>query len=174
MAEYDLGDVDRFTTGVVGEPGQRTFFLQAVQGTIVVTLKAEKQQVAALARYFAELLADLPPASTVDLPTDMELAVPIEPDWTIGQIGVLFDEDRDRLVLRADELVVEDDDDEEEGAGTDVLAGSLRVTLTREQVAGFVHRATDLVAAGRPLCPLCERPMDPDGHTCVKTNGKLH
>jgi uncharacterized repeat protein (TIGR03847 family) len=54
------------------------------------------------------------------------------------------------------------------------VSGSLRVTLTREQVAGFVHQATDLVAAGRPPCPLCNRPMDPEGHICIKTNGKLH
>jgi uncharacterized repeat protein (TIGR03847 family) len=172
VTEYDLGDVDRFTTGVVGEPGQRTFFVQVVQGAQVVTLKAEKQQVAALARFLAELLADLPPATTADLPRDLELAVPIEPDWTVGQLGVVYDEDRDRILLRADEIVTEEGDDEAgDVAGDEVVGGSLRVTLTREQVAGFCYRATELVAAGRPPCPLCQRPMDPDGHICIKTNG---
>jgi uncharacterized repeat protein (TIGR03847 family) len=175
MTEYDLGDIDRFTAGTVGEPGARTFFVQAVQGNRVVTLKAEKQQVAALARYLAELLADLPPAVTDLVPHDLDLAVPIEPDWTVGQIGVLFDEDRDRVVVRVDELGDPDDDDEDDPEGDDdeVVGGSLRVTLTREQTAGFCYRATELVASGRPPCPLCRRPMDPDGHTCIKTNGHL-
>jgi uncharacterized repeat protein (TIGR03847 family) len=171
MTDYDLGDVDRFTAGVVGEPGQRTFFVQAVQGALVVTLKAEKQQVAALARFLAELLADLPPATTADLPTDMELAVPIEPDWVVGQIGVLYDEEHDRVLVRADEVADADEDDDEDDLEPELLGGSLRLTLTREQVAGFCYRATELVAAGRPPCPLCSRPMDPDGHVCIKTNG---
>lgn len=173
MSEYDLGDVDRFTAGTVGEPGQRTFFLQAVQAGIVVTLKAEKQQVGALARYLAELLADLPPAVTDLVPRDMELAVPIEPEWVLGQIGIVYDEDRDRIVLRADEVSEPEDEEPDESAGTDVLGGSLRLTLTREQTAGFVYRATELIASGRPPCPLCKRPVDPDGHTCIKTNGHL-
>lgn len=170
MSEYDLGDVDRFTTGVVGEPGQRTFFIQVVQGTIVVTLKAEKQQVAALARFLAELLADLPPATTADLPADMSLTVPLEPDWAVGQLGAFYDEDRDRILLQVGE-VAEVDDEGEEQDDDEVVGGSLRVTLTREQVAGFAYRATELVAAGRPPCPLCHRPMDPEGHICIKTNG---
>ncbi|HVQ48818.1 MAG TPA: DUF3090 family protein, partial [Mycobacterium sp.] len=25
--------------------------------------------------------------------------------------------------------------------------------------------------AGRPPCPLCDEPLDPEGHICVRTNG---
>ena len=165
MTEYDFPDVDLFTAGAVGEPGQRVFYLQAVAGPQVVTLKCEKAQVAALAGYFAELLADLPTVADEEVPAEMELRVPIEPDWVVGQIGVVFDEGRDRMVVRADELRAEEDEDD------DTIVGMARVALTRAQVQAFIVRAAQLVAAGRPPCPLCGRPLDPEGHMCIKTNG---
>lgn len=163
--EFDLPDVDRFTAGAIGEPGQRVFYLQAVSGAHVVSLRCEKQQVAALAQYFAELLADLPAPADAELPADMELASPVDPEWVVGQIGVVFDEVRDRMVVRADELLLEDE------APDDETPGMARVALTRAQVQAFVVRAAQLVAAGRPPCPLCGRPLDPEGHMCIKTNG---
>lgn len=163
--EFDLPEVDRFTAGAIGEPGERVFYLQAVAGAHVVTLRCEKQQVAALAQYLAELLADLPTPADAELPADMELVSPVEPEWVVGQIGVVFDEARDRMVVRADELVLEDEGRDDE------TPGMARLALTRAQVHAFVRRAAALVAAGRPPCPLCGRPLDPEGHMCIKTNG---
>jgi len=163
--EFDLPDVDRFTAGAIGEPGQRVFYLQAVAVGQVVSLRCEKQQVAALAQYFAELLADLPAPADAELPADMALVSPVEPEWVIGQIGVVFDEVRDRMVVRADELVLEDE------ARDDETPGMARLALTRAQVHAFVVHAAELIAAGRPPCPLCGRPLDPEGHMCIKTNG---
>lgn len=165
MSEFDLPDVDRFTAGAIGEPGQRVFYLQAIAGAQVVTLRCEKTQVAALAEYFAELLADLPTPPDTELPTDMDLVSPVDPEWTVGQIGVVFDETRDRMVVRADELRIEEDE------ADDQLPGMARVSLTRAQVHAFVGQAAQLVSAGRPPCPLCGRPLDPEGHMCIKTNG---
>lgn len=167
-SSFDLPEVDRFTAGTVGEPGARVFYLQVAAGGQVVSLRLEKAQVAALAGYLAELLADLPTPSPEEIPEPAELAEPIVAEWVVGQLGVAFDEGRDRFVIRADE-VVEDD----EGAAVDVVAGggSARFAVTRPQVAGFVVRAAALVVAGRPPCPLCRRPLDPEGHVCVKTNG---
>jgi len=164
MSEFDLPDVDRFTAGTVGPPGQRVFYLQAVAGAEVVTLRLEKGQVAALAQYLAELLADLPTPGADEVPTDMQLAEPFDADWIVGQLGVVFDETRDRMVVRADELVVE-------GEEPDETPGLARFALTRGQVQAFVVRATSLVSSGRPNCPLCGRPIDPEGHMCIKTNG---
>ena len=166
MTEFDLPDVDRFTTGTIGEPGARVFYLQAVAGTELVTLRLEKQQVAALAQYLAELLADLPVPTEADIPTDMELVEPVEEAWIVGQLGVVFDETRDRMVVRADELTVEDDDEDDSAT-----LGMARMALTRGQVQAFVVRAAQLVSSGRPPCPLCGRPIDPEGHMCIKTNG---
>lgn len=163
-SEHDLPDVDAFTAGTVGEPGQRVFYLQAVAGAEVVTLRLEKGQVAALAQYLAELLADLPtpPAEQV-VASGMELQEPVDAEWIVGQLGVVFDESRDRMVVRADEIATEEEVDD--------TLGFARFALTRAQVQAFVVRAATLLEAGRPPCPLCGRPIDPEGHMCIKTNG---
>ena len=163
--DFDLPDLDRFTAGAVGPPGQRVFYLQAMAGSEVVTLRLEKQQVAALAQYLAELLHDLPAPADDEVPTELELVEPVQERWIVGQLGVVFDESRDRMVVRADELVAEDDESDE------VSAGMARFALTRGQVQAFVVRAASLVSSGRPPCPLCGRPIDPEGHMCIKTNG---
>ena len=164
MTEFDLPDVDRFTAGTIGEPGQRVFYLQATAGTQVVSLQLEKGQVGALAQYLAELLHDLPSPLETQVPTDLDLVEPVQERWIVGQLGVVFDEGRDRMVVRADELVADDEDDE-------ATPGMARFGLTRAQVQAFVVHATSLVSSGRPPCPLCGRPIDPEGHMCIKTNG---
>jgi uncharacterized repeat protein (TIGR03847 family) len=156
---YELFDVDRLTVGTVGPPGKRVFLLQARSAGQVVTLKIEKQQVAALSEYLAQILSDLP--SPGDLPTDLELDEPAEPDWTVGALGVTYDEATDRVLLVAEEAVAED-----EGEGE-----VARLAATREQVAALAIRGVALVEAGRPPCPLCGFPLDPSGHVCPRSNG---
>lgn len=154
----DLGDLDRFTVGATGPVGKRVFLMQCQSGSTVLTLKAEKQQISVLAEYLGRVLRDL--ERPEDLPEDLELSEPSEPHWVIGTLGVSYDEDVDRVVLVAEELVAED----EEG---DVA----RFSVTRAQAAAFAIRATALVEAGRPPCPLCGLPLDPSGHQCPRTNG---
>jgi uncharacterized repeat protein (TIGR03847 family) len=158
VSTLDLGDVDRFTVGTVGPVGRRTFLLQCRSDASLLTLKVEKQQVSVLAEYLGRLLRDLPRPG--HLPEDLELEEPTEPHWVVGTMGISYDTDLDRIVLVADELVAEDEDG-------DVA----RFTITREQAAAFAVRATSLVEAGRPPCPLCGGPIDPSGHQCPRTNG---
>jgi len=158
VSTLDLGDVDRFAVGTVGPVGRRTFLLQCRSDTSLLTLKVEKQQVAVLAEYLGRLLQALPRPG--HLPEDLELEEPTEPHWTVGTMGVSYDQDLDRIVLVAEELVADDEDG-------DVA----RMTITREQAAAFAVRATSLVEAGRPPCPLCGGPLDPSGHQCPRTNG---
>lgn len=169
-SSFDLPEVDRLTAGALGPPGSRIFYLQLSAGGQVVSLRLEKAQVAAMAGYLAELLADLPTPAPEEIPEQAELVEPVVAEWVVGQLGVAFDESRDRFVIRADE-VVGDDDDEGSGGESSGGGGSARFTLTRPQVAGFVVHAATLVVAGRPPCPLCRRPLDPEGHMCIKTNG---
>lgn len=128
----DLGDLDRFTVGTEGPVGERVFLVQCRSADALVTLKAEKQQVSVLAEYLGRLLHDLDRPE--DLPADLELEEPTEPHWSIGTLGVSYDDSLDRIVLVAEELVGED----EEG---DVA----RFTVTRAQAAAFAMRATTLV-----------------------------
>lgn len=155
---FELLDVDKFTVGAVGEPGQRLFVLQARAGTQVVTLKLEKVQVAALAAHLGAMLQDLPRPG--HLPEDLELEEPTEPEWVIGSLGASYDEVLDRLLLVADEAVREGEEQAE-----------ARFGLTREQVAALAVHGTRVVAAGRPPCPLCGYPLDQRGHDCPRTNG---
>jgi uncharacterized repeat protein (TIGR03847 family) len=183
VSSFDLDPVDRFTAGAVGEPGHRVFYLQAqVTGEPALSFKVEKTQVAALAGYFAQLLADLPTPEPDDVHADLELVEPVLAEWVVGTIGVAYDEGDGRFLVRLDELVedetaIEGDDEEralasEGEVDPDEQGGeSARLVLSRGQAHAFVVRSALLVASGRPACPLCGRPMDAEGHMCVKTNG---
>ena len=202
-ASFDFESPDFFTTGTVGVPGRRTFYLQARETGSVVTLKLEKEQIRALAEYLAKLLNDLPKPEA--LPRDMALLEPVNEAWVVGSLGVAYDEAADRILIVAEELSEEaeddeEDDDEETAEETAAEEGprgarapaeppepaepaepreppdtaKARFRLTRPQAADFVERAWSLVQAGRPSCRLCGLPMDPDGHTCPGTNGHVH
>ena len=155
---FEMPEVDVLTTGAIGMPGQRVFYLQARQGDHVVSLRLEKTQVAALVTYLDALLADLPSADEV--PTDLGLLEPVIAEWVVGSLGVSYDEDADRIVLLAEELVEEGEE-----------AASARITATRSQIAALAAHGAEVVAAGRPPCPLCGQPLDPQGHVCVRLNG---
>jgi uncharacterized repeat protein (TIGR03847 family) len=179
---FDFAEPDRFTVGTEGPVGQRIFLLQCRQGPTLITVKAEKQQVAILASYLARIVREL--GRPGHLPENVELETVAEPDWTVGTIGVSYDEDEDRIVVVLEEVGTGDDEDlddvedlveiafEEQGTEAEAPEGSVaRVALNREQAAAFAIRATQLVEAGRPPCPLCGLPLDPSGHDCPRTNG---
>lgn len=156
---FDLRDCDHFACGAVGPPGERTFFLQARGGGQLVTLKIEKQQAAGLARYLAGLLADQPdPGEPVG---GQGLIEPIVAEWAVGALGVAVDEVSGHFVVAAEELT----DDEE------VDKGQARFHVPPERIAAFIEHTEELVSAGRPPCPICGGPMDPDGHVCPRSNG---
>lgn len=169
---FDLPNPDVFTAGAIGPPGQRVFYLQVRDEALVVSLKCEKQQVAALAEYFDGLLDDLEPAPYGFATGDLALEEPVSPIWTVGSIGVAYDESSDRIVVVLEELLVVDDDDiDEDDFGDESANGaSVKVRLSRAQVSGFVHHSRDLVASGRPPCRFCGLPVDPDGHPCPRMN----
>jgi uncharacterized repeat protein (TIGR03847 family) len=166
MPDLDFPQPDRFTTGTVGPPGQRVFYLQVAEGGHVATFKVEKQQVAALADSLEELLSDLP---AIEHPTtpDVGFSEPAIHEWVVGAMGVGYDEVDDRILVAAQELL--DDDPDVEPSDEDGPA-TARVILTRTQAQAFVHHARLLVEAGRPPCRVCGRPLDPDGHACPRMN----
>jgi uncharacterized repeat protein (TIGR03847 family) len=161
---FDFDDPEVFTAGTVGPPGERVFYLQARQGAVLATLKAEKEQVRALAEYLGRLLAERPAAPDED---DLALVEPFTPAWVVGSIGVGYDQAADRVMIEVEELVEEE---ENEGA-TSRETGAARVRLSRSQAAAFVKRAAALIEAGRAPCPICGRPINPAGHVCPRSNG---
>lgn len=155
---FEIPEADHLTTGAIGPPGQRVFYLQARNADQLVSFRLEKAQVAALVAYLGAMLADLPPVE--DVPTEMGLIEPVVAEWVVGSMGVTYDEETDRVLLLAEELVAEGD----EGA-------RVRVFATREQMAAFTRHGAEVVASGRPPCQLCGQPLDPEGHTCPRLNG---
>jgi uncharacterized repeat protein (TIGR03847 family) len=171
---FEMLAPDYFTTGAIGEPGQRVFYLQGRQARTVVTLKVEKEQISALADYVAGLLAKLPEAGSAG--TDLPLLEPVEPAWAVGALGLGYDESSDRVVVVANEATVRDEEEEDEStegqeAEEETEGATARFLITRAQAASFVDRARALVKAGRPLCPMCSQPKDPAGHVCPRSNG---
>lgn len=167
---HDFESVDLFTVGAVGEPGQRTFLIQAASSGTVVTVKCEKQQVAALAEYLQGVLADLPAAEPGG-PVPLDLLPLVDPAWIVGTLSVAYDDVLDRIVLLVEEIALATEAEEDVfTADEDDERSSLRVRLTRDQVTALVAHATDLVEAGRPPCEICGHPKGPD-HACPRTNG---
>lgn len=160
---FELDDLDRFTAGTVGPRGQRVFYIQAVDGAEVVSLRLEKQQVLGLADYLATILDDLPQPSEPAI-VDTDLVEPVIAEWVVGNIGVAYAESDDRVVLWADELL--DGEDDEENDDLDIDQGTARFRISRPLVAAFIVQARELAAAGRPPCPYCGRPLDGDGRWC--------
>ena len=162
-ASFDLEAPDHFTAGAVGPPGQRVFYLQARESGRIVTLKVEKTQVAALAEYLAGFLAKRADTGG-EPPSEVALLEPVEAAWTVGTLGVGHEEELDRIVVVATEVV------EEESVAEPAEA---RFRITRPQAAAFVERARELIEAGRPLCPICSLPKDLAGHVCPRAHGHV-
>ncbi len=173
---FDFAEPDHVTAGAIGPPGQRVFYLQARQAGEVVSLRLEKQQVAALCDYLAGILADLAPV-TDELPAELELIEPVLAEWVVGALAVAYEEADDRIVLVAEELVPEAGEDEDAdaddfGAGLDDddVPSTARFRMSRAQVLAMVRHAAAVVTAGREICQICGRPMDPEGHLCPRNN----
>jgi uncharacterized repeat protein (TIGR03847 family) len=167
----ELGPVDRITTDAIGEPGERTFYLQARLGSDLVTVVVEKQQVQLLAASVLDLLATLG-LETGTGPDDdeMDLEMPLEPRWRAGRLSIGFDEERDMFLLEIDELRPELEEDD---PGT-LLQGEpdqLRIWATTEQMFAFSRHGARVADRGRPTCQFCGNPLDPEGHACPAMNG---
>ncbi len=200
---FSFDQPDSFICGAIGEPGQRTFFLQAAKGARVVSVALEKAQVAVLAERMATLLLtlreggvnvgdELPPAPP-------KLAEPIIEQFRVGTLTLGWDAERSRVVIEAREMGDEDDDEDDDedpveeddpaieaaveaGAAlplliaTDVGEGLdvVRVQLEPPAALAFASGALAVVQAGRPPCPQCGIPLDPGGHFCPRRNGYTH
>ena len=181
-AFYEFEQVDVFTTGAIGEPGARVFYLQAQSGRQRVEVKCEKQQVAAIVSYLRRVLNDLPPPEDRPIDAALRLRQPVDEAFVLGPIGLGYDRASDRLVVQLEEIgaerEVEDADDPDVAAAIEAMReavggtgeGHIRLYVTRGQALAFCDHADAVIAAGRPDCRWCARPIDPDGHRCARMN----
>jgi uncharacterized repeat protein (TIGR03847 family) len=175
---------ERFVAGTVGEPGQRTFFLQARSGSHLVSVALEKQQMAALAERIDELLdevmasqggaATVPAVAPLDLEDAEPLEQPIEEEFRAGTMTLSWDPNDARVVIEVfpfSEAAVVSPDQVEEDFEEPEPDELLLVRIPPGAARAFVKRATQVLGAGRPSCPFCGGPVDPEGHLCVRMNG---
>lgn len=153
--------VDLLTVGTLGPLGQRVFYLQCFAEGELVSLKFEKRQASALADYLERVLQELPDIDPGGLPTDLDMREPVVEAWAIGALGIAYDDRGDRVILVAEEMVED----------PDIAGASARFTLTRPQVRALIARTRSVVAAGRPPCRYCLRPLEPhNGDWCPCQN----
>jgi uncharacterized repeat protein (TIGR03847 family) len=152
---------ERFVAGTVGEPGSRTFFLQARTGRVLTSVALEKQQVVLLADRIESLIARVPGADRIGEHDNDPLEQPIEEEFRAGTLTLIWDGESDKIIIEAYPVDVEPEEGEEH----------LEVHLTASMASGFVARSRALVAAGRPPCQFCGGPIDATGHLCPRANG---
>ncbi len=175
MPIYSYDPPERFVAGTVGQPGERTFYLQARQGSRTTSVVLEKAQVSQLAQKLEELLDEVAPqprgaAVHGGSADDGPLELPLTEDFRVGAIALAWDHDGDRVIIEAQEESEEPiepltDDVPDDGPGV------LRVRMSADAARAFSRRAIQVVRQGRPLCPLCGLPLDPSGHVCPRQNG---
>lgn len=170
---FILDDPDRFIAGALGEPGDRAFYLQARKGSTVVSVGLEKAQVAALADRLDDLLDAVEAPSRPVASDHGPLEEPVVELFRVGAMALAWDAMSESVVIEAqtpteDGEYAELPDDAEDGPDL------LRVRIDPGAARAFVRSAEGLVAAGRPLCPFCGQPLDPQGHFCPRSNGHLN
>jgi uncharacterized repeat protein (TIGR03847 family) len=171
--QIELDPVSHITTDAIGKPGQRVFYLQGRQGDQVVTLLIEKIQVQTMAIGVEHFLSELnnhfdglSPASEEFDENQMHIHPPVDPLFRVGELGLAYDSERDLACLIAHEMLSEEQSEDE--------AGEVRFWCTRSQLRAMSAWGSVVVNRGRPICPQCGEPMDPEGHFCPKKNGHKH
>ncbi|HEX2316552.1 MAG TPA: DUF3090 domain-containing protein [Thermomonospora sp.] len=183
VISYDMPE--RFVAGAVGQPGDRSFYLQARDGRRITSVGLEKFQVTMLAERLEELLdevlrrtggsAAVPAVTPAELQDDAPLDQPVEEEFRVGTMALAWDPEDQRVIIEAQEVTADE--------GVEPLAAEpgeddpaivvLRVRITAGQARAFAERALKVVSAGRPPCPLCGLPLNASGHVCPRQNGHL-
>lgn len=176
-----LDPVDLITVDAIGKPGNRIFYIQGRQGSQVVSLIIEKIQlqslIAGVSEFLKEVMGKYPERVSIDVDLKeeaMQIQPPVDPKFRVGDMGLAYDDERDLvcIIAREMDLSVEDEGDEvldeikkeEEG-------NVVRYWCSRGQLLTMAHWGAIVLERGRPICPQCLQPMEPEGHFCPKKNG---
>lgn len=170
--------VERFVAGTVGQPGERTFFIQARHGARLISVSLEKSQVQALADRLIVMIREIkqkdPTVAIARIERDdAPLESPIEEEFRVGLIGLAYDSSRELIQIDL-QAISEGSQEEADFIDVDDLSNDqdiLRVLLSPAMAEQFSKRALAVVSAGRLPCPFCGGPIDTRGHLCPRSNG---
>jgi uncharacterized repeat protein (TIGR03847 family) len=173
--ELDLNPVHHLTADAIGQPGQRVFYIQGWRedDPQPVSIIIEKIQLQSLTVGLNQMLdeiarqkPDLSPALPDYEEEKMHITPPVDPIFRAGEMGLGYDADNDMIVVLAREIVAEGEDQEQ--------AAVVRFWCTRTQARQLAAWGSEVASRGRPICPQCGQPMEPEGHFCPKKNGHKH
>lgn len=145
-----------------GQPGQRTFRLRIIgEDAQTASVWLEKEQLQALSIALRQMLGQLDFEEDA-APADVGV-FPGSPDhdFRAGRLGMGFSPADRTVMLFTFEIGAPDDDEQP----------TLRVRLTQSQCASLIANLDEVIAGGRPTCPLCGVPMEATGHACIRSNG---
>jgi uncharacterized repeat protein (TIGR03847 family) len=179
--EIDFDPVVHITTDAIGKPGQRVFYIQAWQEDRSLSVLVEKVQIQTLAigveqflKEIKERFPDLPEASSDFDEDKMHIIPPVDPLFRVGELGLAYDADRDVLILVAREVTAGDQPEEGPEEAVEAESDVVRFWCSRAQVRAMCRWGLEVSGRGRPICPYCGEPMEPEGHFCPKRNGHKH
>lgn len=157
-AKNEFTDVSSFKPESIGEPGKRTFRIMVSSASSTAAIWLEKEQLFQLGQAIQQMVANLPTERAASsTPTQREATPLTRLEFKLAKLVLGHDGPKSLFIIDA-----HDSDDDE---------ATVRVWVDEQQINGFAEEALKLCAAGRPICPLCARPIDPEGHACARTNG---
>lgn len=179
-ALHEFRNPARFVVGTIGEPGDRSFFLQATAESRTVSVRCEKQQAEILAERMSALLDEVAAKLDAEIPPsarrveDLDpLVLPVDSEFRVGMMGLGWDASASQIVVELISVEAETDDESVVLSDDEDGPDALRVYLTPDMARQFILRSEKVVSAGRTACPLCAEPMTADGHLCIRLNGYL-
>jgi uncharacterized repeat protein (TIGR03847 family) len=156
----DFGVAQHIEARATGHPGQRTFHLRILgEAGQSASLKLEKEHLLGVRMGLYELQAKTRHEGKLEAAGVVYFPPTPDYDFPAGQLGIGFSDEI--IVLEVRQLEAEGDQD----------ATVIRTHFTPEQGAALAAQIDEIIAAGRPICPLCKTPIDPEGHMCTKSNG---
>jgi uncharacterized repeat protein (TIGR03847 family) len=171
--EFDLDPAEEITIDAIGQPGARTFYMQGRQAGKSITVLMEKIQVQTICvgaeQFLVEITQKFPDLSPVEVSIDeekMHIHPPVDPIFRAGEIGLSYDSEEDKAIIIVREIITDQPSDDD--------VNEVRFWVTRAQLAAMSKWGIELASRGRPICPQCGEPMDPEGHLCPKKNGHKH
>ena len=157
----EFTQITKFIPETFGDPGTRTFRIAADSASSTAAIWLEKEQLAELSVAMLQLAKETPESNegVIKPPIELEAAGLTNLDFKAGRLAFGHNPETNMFIIDAHDP----EDDSEEP--------TVRLWLTRAMINDFAKDGLKIVASGRPICPLCEKPINPDGHYCVRRNG---
>ena len=184
--KYPLGAATTVEALTFGEPGRRTFRIDAHAGPATCTVWMEKEQLQQLGVYLRDMVGRLSQEDrdrNSDLREEGWSGGELTIDFKAGQMLLSYDQDSNAFYLQAyereaAELLEEEPSQSAEGSTPDnegnaepIETESVGFWITTAQATILGEESLKICAAGRPTCFLCGQPISPEGHACPRANG---